>query len=630
MSKMYYGPLPKLPLVSGATIDSAYILSPVPHISISREINYANDVIGGYTYNINFDGYVTNSGLPPSSGVMTNRLSQILSNIERTKGILSYNGSTLLVLDDNNKSLICASGGILRSLSFDQSDNQWTSFAPYSATIEFNEINLIDEQLSSAISGISISTNIIDTNKYKIKTFNENWSFDLGNDYYNHVLHSDISGVLKINNSIINVTYNLSATGKNYYDFEYAGSQFFKSKTKAAWLQAKDFVQDRLYTQVKALVGGILHIPEDDNKIANNCESDKTLGPESISTVSGQDNTQIHFIDSPDGDNGILKDIKDKYKVYNETISCNTSESEGTFSLTYNSILKRNKDDNAEFDADNVLHTISKTINNTLNNPASTNTTISIEGKIQGLMIGGLLNSSGNYQLPQNGRLFITHDGTTKFDNANNFLSLIIDIDKDDLKPTFKTILGITTSGLNTIGNFTRSDPFLTNSTAECTTEPTLLPTSLILTKNYIDGNITYSAEYSSNKTGKGDKDKFFTVSSYTVDEPVSVLPEHVFPGSFYASPSRSGTTVFQDVNTVTARKINIVIEGRDNTLKRCSPCKVELADVIDGLTIPDLPDSILPDPEVYILSGRNTSWNTREGSYTVNLNYICKVGCKI
>jgi hypothetical protein len=72
------------------------------------------------------------------------------------------------------------------------------------------------------------------------------------------------------------------------------------------------------------------------------------------------------------------------------------------------------------------------------------------------------------------------------------------------------------------------------------------------------------------------------------------------------------------------------VIEGRDNTLKRCSPCKVELADVIDGLTIPDLPDSILPDPEVYILSGRNTSWNTREGSYTVNLNYICKVGCKI
>jgi hypothetical protein len=625
---MYYGPLPKLPLASGTTIDDNYRLSPVPHISISRDLNYANDTIAGYTYNLNINGYVTNSGLPPS-GIMSNNLSQILSNIERVKGILSYNGSTLAVLDNNNKLLITASGGILRSLSFDQSDNQWTSYAPYSATIEFNEIQLLDESLSGAISGVSISTNIIDINQHKIKNFTESWSFELGNDYYNHILNSDVNESLKINNSIINVSYNLSATGKNYYDVEFNGNSFKKSKLKPSWLQAKDFVQDRLYTQVKALIGGILHIA-DDNKIANTCEADKTLGPTNISTISGQDNTQINFIDSPNGDGGILKDIKDKYKAYNETITCNTSESEGSFSLTYNAILKRNKDDNSNFDKDNILHTVSKTINTTISNLNNYNTTISVEGKIQGLIEGGLSNNSGNYQLPQNGRLLITHDGSTKFSNAQNFLSDVVDIDNDDLKSTFKTALGITFIGLGIDGNWARSDPFLTNSTT-CAIDPASpLPTSFILTKNYIEGNITYSAEYTSNKNGIGTKDKFITFSSYSVDEPTSILAEHIFPGSFYAATSRSGTTVFQDINTVTARKIAIVIEGRDKTLRKCSPCAVQVNDVINGLTIPDLPDSILPDPESYILAGKQTTWHAREGYYIVNLNYICQAGCKI
>jgi hypothetical protein len=629
MATMYYGPLPKLP-PSGIMMDDTYRLSPIPHISISRDISYANDIIAGYTYNININGYVTNSGLlPPTGNILSHNLSNILSNIERVKGILSYNGSTLAVLDDNDKLLICASGGILRSLSFDESDNQWTNYAPYSATIEFNEVTILNESLSSAISGVSISTNIIDINKYKIKTFNENWSFELSNDYYNHILYSDISGILKINNSIINVSYNLSATGKNYYDFEYAGSEFLKSKTKAAWLQAKDFVQDRLYTQVKALVGGILHI--DDTKVGKLCESDKTLGPENISTISGQDSSQINYIDSPNGDNGILKDIKDKYKAYNETITCNTSESDGTFSITYNTILKRNKDDSAVFDADNILHTISKTINNTINNPNDYNTTISVEGKIQGLIEGGLSNSSGNYTLPQNGRLLIVNNTlSSKFNNAEAFLPSILDLENDDLKSDFKNALGITYSDLGIQGNWARSEPFLTNSTT-CTIDPlSPLPTSFILTKNYIDANITYSAEYTSNKNGIGTKDKFITFSSYTVEEPVSVLAEHVFPGSFYATPSRSGTIVYQDIDTVTPRKISIVIEGRDKTLRKCSPCGVLVTDVINGLTIPDLPDTILPDPEIYILTGRQTSWNAREGSYIVNLSYICQAGCKI
>ena len=623
MNKMFYGPY--------ETFDNSYLISPIPHISIGREINYSNDLIIGYTYNVNINGYATNPSGIETVGNTSSNISQVLENIEKIKGILSYNGSTLRLLDNNNKVLIAASGGILKSLTFDQSSNNWSYYAPYSATIEFNDIQILEEKLSTGVSGISVSTNIIDINQHKIKNFTENWTFELADNYYHHVSNSDTGQLLEINNSIINVTYNLSATGKNYYIAD--GNQI---KTKAAWLQAKEFVQERLCSQVKALIGGVLNMPDNNDQIGEICKSDKTLGPENIAAVTGQDDTQIYFIDSSSQDHGILKDIKDKYKVYNETITCNTSESEGSFSITYNSLLKRNKQLNNTFDNDNVIHTFTKTINNTINNTIDFNRNISIEGKIEGLIEGGLIaranatSSSGVLELPSNGRLLISHSGNNKFNNALNFLPSIIDLANDDLQPSFKTALGITYSGLGITGNWNRSDPFLTN-TVTCTNDPeSLLPTSFNLTKNYIDANIGYSLEYLSTKNGKGNKDKFITFSSYSVDEPVSILAEHNFPGSFYATPSREGYTIYQDIDTVTPRKISIVIEGRDIALRRCEPCGTLISDVISGVVIPDIPDTILPDPELYILTSKQTTWNPREGSYVVNINYICKPGCKI
>jgi hypothetical protein len=621
MNKMYYGP--------PDTTELSFLISPIPNISISRNIDYANDIIIGYKYTVDFKGYATASGLPlPSNSgqILSTNLSKILQNIEKIKGVFSYNGSTLRVIDESDNKLIVASGGILKSLSFNPSPNNWTNFASYEASIEFNELSLLNETLTSAISGVSISTNIVDINKYKIKNFTENWSFEIPDDYYNHLLSSDVGENIKINNSVINVTYNLSATGKNYYNSD--SSTISKTSLKEPWVQAKEFVQNRLYTQVKGLIGGILHVADDD-KIANICEENKTLGPEYISKVSGQDSAQIGYIGDSSGSNGSLSDIKDKYKVYNETISCNTSESEGTFNVVYNSILKRNKDTNTNFDADNILHTVNKTINYGINNPNNFNTTISVEGKIQGLIEGGLVtNSSGSYELPQNGRLFLSHNSKNKFSNAENFLSQIIDSGNDDLKSTFKTALGITFSGLNIEGNFQREDIFISNTLSQCETPPSPTPISFVLTKNYLEANITYSLEYSFNKNGKGDNNKFITFSSYSVEEPVSVLAEIVYPGSTYWS--RDGKTIFQDINTVTARKISIVIEGRDSTLKKCSPCGVLDTDIIDGLTIPDLPSSILPDPALYIISQNQTTWNPRQGSYIVNLEYICKPGCNI
>jgi len=48
------------------------------------------------------------------------------------------------------------------------------------------------------------------------------------------------------------------------------------------------------------------------------------------------------------------------YKIFNEKVSCNTSEGEGSFSLTYTAILKRISGDNT-YNSENTIHTFSTT-----------------------------------------------------------------------------------------------------------------------------------------------------------------------------------------------------------------------------------------------------------------------------
>ena len=620
MNKMYYGPK--------NTTNNAYRISPVPKVVIAREINYANDVIIGYTYILNLNGFVSsyrdlrNNDSESKSSDQSNNIAKILGNMEILKGILLANGSFLRLLDNNNSILLEANGGTLKSLSFDESDNHWTNFVPFSAQIEFNEVNILGESLTSAIDSTSITTNMVDINKYKLKTFTENWNFDINEDtYYNSVLNSDIGQQLQINNSSINIAYDLSATGKNYYNSD--------GTLKAAWTQAKDFVQERMYLQLKGLIGGILR----DGKTV--CEAEQTLGSTDYSTTD-QNFNQIDYIRYNNralNKGGMLKDIQNYYKVYNETVTCATSESEGTFSLKYNSLLKHNKDGN--FNADNVIHTVNKTINSTLNTVSDYNTTISVEGKIQGLLEGGLINSNGNFQLPRNGTLLIANSGSpTKFDNALTFLSSVISIDDDDLKLNFKTALGITYADLGITGNWSRKDPFTTGTDPTCSGDPTnITPVSFNLTKNYIDASISYSVEYSSNRNGIGDKDSFITFTDYTIDEPVSILAEHVFPGSTYYN--RDGRTVFQDIDTVTARKISINIKGRNKTLRKTWPCEVDLLgyggcnSVIEQFNIPEFTEALFPDYDDFILTTKQINYDPRQGSYTASLSYTCTPGCK-
>ena len=198
----------------------------------------------------------------------------------------------------------------------------------------------------------------------------------------------------------------------------------------------------------------------------------------------------------------------------------------------------------------------------------------------------------------------------------------------------FKTALGITYADLGITGNWSRKDPFTTGTDPTCSGDPTnITPVSFNLTKNYIDASISYSVEYSSNRNGIGDKDSFITFTDYTIDEPVSILAEHVFPGSTYYN--RDGRTVFQDIDTVTARKISINIKGRNKTLRKTWPCEVDLLgyggcnSVIEQFNIPEFTEALFPDYDDFILTTKQINYDPRQGSYTASLSYTCTPGCK-
>ena len=83
---------------------------------------------------------------------------------------------------------------------------------------------------------------------------------------------------------------------------------------------------------------------------------------------------------------GFIQDIDNNFQIYNETITCESSESEGSFSATYNAIIKR-KNSGTE---SSVLHTFSRTANTT-DDGQNRNVSITVNGNIQGLIETGLI-----------------------------------------------------------------------------------------------------------------------------------------------------------------------------------------------------------------------------------------------
>jgi hypothetical protein len=560
-------------------------LTPSPLISISPEIYYANDSIIGYTYNVTLNGYANALRKELNPGSINSGADYTIEHMGDIREIFNTNGGNLYI-KQNNSDVVIAKGATIKSINFNESDNRWVNYAPFTVELEFNEIDFLGCENNPTINcnnsffnAAALSSKLIDITKYKIKEFSDKWSFTIDNQIYQN--YSDTY------NNIFKVTYTLSATGKHYY---------INNNLIPAWQQAKMFVQDRLYDQVKGLINGVLQIVPD-NK--NACAPTDSI-PDLHDTDSSAPRSGGLFT----GGNTLADGIAN-YDIYNESINCSTSESDGSFSITYNATIKKNNplftpSENA------VLHTFTKNI--TTNMGDQKNTNITVQGSIQGLVRGGFIYYNNDFNLPKNGTFIVTVDSAeTKYSNALTYLNNKI-VDGSDLKANFKSSLNITRNQL------------LINECGQNNNDPPPA-TSLTLDHSYINGTIGYNAVYDT--VTASTKNQGYSNISIVRNDPVEIIQEFVVPG-------RSQGPIIQKLGMRTSRTISITIDGASPQNKECvsfcsngnssfDPCNSLPNFSISGF------ETLLQANESWIKTREEYTSNKLDGSYSISLEYLCK-----
>lgn len=602
---------PKVRMFYGTLGSSNSRITPAPLLSISTTLAYSNDTIIGYNYVVNLTGQITAVDLSEGSSVGEFGVGSIIDHAHKIRKLLSQNGNILTVTDeyDSEVPILKAKGGILKSFDISDSPNNWINYVNYTATIEFQAIEFIGASWKSYTqedcSNIFLSSDtysadnagILDVSKYKIKSFEDSWSFNFDeNEAYHRIKNIDNNNYLNIDNSGFNIEYSINATGKNAY--VYTDEDNSTVKIIPAWEQAKNFVQYRLHEQVTNLV--------------NN------FGVLNTNKGSGCSPTgELTSLTQPGSSGGLMEGLGG-FDIFNEVVNCDVSESEGSFSVSYSAIVKRNTYNN--YSSVNTKHKISKSYKTTNNNGVLI-TNISIEGNIEGLIPGGLINSPDSISLPSTGKFFLAPNSGkpnlygNKYDHAKELLDkLYSDEDynegtgqngKRDLKQNFKELLGVTYETLNS------SAP----ENDEIVDGPH--PTSFNLTHDYINGTINYSLEYSSNATC-GRKHREISIQN------TSSVPVY----AQFDIPNGGSVPIFQPLNTRTASNVTVTITGIDLS-EDVQPTNFNIHNEFN-VTYENFPVDI-PLPGTFILTASQTTKNPLDGSFTATKTFICNTnGCYI
>lgn len=547
-------------------------IAPAPTITISPEIYYSNDNPIGYTYNITLNGYANALRKEIDASSVDYGLAPTVEHMGDIREIFSFNGGDLYINQDNT-TIIKAKGATIKNIEFNVSDNHWVNYSPFTINIEFNEVDFIGCDNNAIIScsssifhqGVSqviINDNLIDIQNHKIKEFTDKWSFTIDNRIYDNFD--------TIYNNLFEVSYTISATGKNYY---------VNNNLVPAWQQAKLFVQKRLHDQVLSLVNGVLQIESNND---DSCAATKDL-------------SEIHDLAASGGLlSGFSCGCGSQYDVYNEQITCDTSESKGTFSLTYTAIVKKSNPELSPV-ANAAIHTFTKDINTTTD--TKTNTSITIKGTIQGLIRGGFLYFKGNnFTLPNSGSFITTADGAeTKYSNALSHFTTMVGSSKD--------LLG----GFKNKVSLSKTDLLIKGASG------LPLPSTYLIEHNYTDGSISYTATYDTQNSRA--RDLGFTNISIVRQDPVDIIQEFIIPG-------RSAGPIIQKLNMKTARTITINIDGRSKDNKGCT--EYSICDALPKYNIVGI-GSLLNPGDGYIKTREDYTSNKIDGSFSISLEYICK-----
>ena len=570
----------------GTVNDNDSKIIPAPNMSIGITYDYANDTIIGYTYNITLNGTITSLDLrnlaygdeyDPTEYNHRN-IGSLADSIDKLRFLLAQNGNVLHITDAaTGTTFFKAKGGILRSFNVGESNNNWTASASFTATIDFNaiDINDVEDCYSSFLDITGFPTNdkgIVEINAYKLRSFSDSWSFSFEDETYDVNGQNEAGGYINLDNSHFKLSYQANATGKSYY--VYSDDDTSASTLIPAWEQAKNFVQYRLYHQVTSLIDGVL------KTYTSGCGSE-----DGLNDINIPGNTT----------SGLLSSLGDSnYSIFNEEISCDSSESQGTFSANYSCIVRRST--GGPYSPVNCFHTVQKSTTDN-NSTGNTVRNINVTGKITGLMEGGIVRSNKPIELPAQGKLFIYNNmnGQEKINKALDLLNSIYFSDNNtrDFYDHFKRALNINFDGLQGLSN----DP---NST------------SFNLTYNYLEGTIDYSVEYSS----RNNCSTSYSLITVDIEDRTKVFVILDIPGS-------NSCGVVQPLGTYTLKKVNVTIEGYNSDIA-IAPGQLNFDDLVRcanscGET-PDLPINI-PGGTI---TDQTYTLDPFTGKYTINVSYMC------
>ena len=422
----------------------------------------------------------------------------------------------------------------------------------------------------------TLQDELVDFKKYRIKAFNDNWNINLADEIYDFTRVDD---AIDLSNKRYTVEYTVSATGQHYWDEN--------EKLFPAWKQAKAFCQDKLVKQINGFYNNMaLHYTGPENQI---CNSEEGL----------QD---IHRQTSPTIHNTI-----GAMSVFNETITVNPSESDGTCSITYNAIVKAGKEScvtsleaihniNISFQGQNECGKTKGAKSVTLSG--------SIEGLLKGNNQGSIIwpNSEG-FSIPDSPDqpVLICHRDTNKhkWKNAKVLLDRFID---NRGAIVCNELCSIIMAGVASESG----DECKNTCTNSCTH-----PASFNITHNYNAGTIDYNVEFNYD----GNNRESICNITVSTEEPVPLTAEFTIPGR---------GMYYQPLGGCTPRKWSINAEGRiagyDN---------ISCSDLTQYLTVcgamPVGCTGLIP-PDGYLLTSKQQTFNPIDGSFSYNASYVCTI----
>lgn len=306
------------------------LITPSPTLSYSTDFGYVGDLATGYQYSITLKGKC----IAPSVSKYSNhqvsvddpkQLNSETATIAKDmlEKMFSHNNKTLKITS-NGWAIFAATGVKVKKIDFPGNIKSWGAYIEYSITLECEHL-FVGPEVQPNLAAIELGQEnlIISRNlqsslaqpieNHKIATFSENFSMDTSEIINrNTIYNDDIELVNILGGDHIKITYTCSAEGK--YD------TVLSSQTQPAFQHAKKFVHLKLLEQMGGLFAAFMN----------------------MDAVQFREN--LH---SENGPGAFLEFQTNQYKIFNESFSFEVSESNGTFSVTYNAILKRPCDANA-------------------------------------------------------------------------------------------------------------------------------------------------------------------------------------------------------------------------------------------------------------------------------------------